>query len=121
MKNIQSFIANISAPKTVGQLQYHMKDYGGYVIERVLEDPDGPGSRTAPRWAKIGDIVFFMHAVSAGQYLKSIRRKIMLQKEAYSPEDFDEAMRFLQRGLSLHSRYGRNIHVTAGKFLRFRM
>lgn len=113
MKNIQSFIANISAPKTFEQLQYHMKDYGGYVIERVIEDPDGPGNWTAPRWAKIGDIVFFMHTVSAGQYLKSIRRKITLQKESYSKEDFDEAMKFLQRGLDLHSRYGGKIFAVS--------
>ncbi len=113
MKNIQSFIANISAPKTFEQLQYHMKDYGGYVVERVIEDPDGPGNWTAPRWAKIGDIVFFMHAVSAGQYLKSIRRRIMLLKKSFNPEDFGEYMRFLQRGLDLHSRYGGKIFAVS--------
>ena len=113
MENIQSFIANISAPKTPEQLMWHMRNYGGYVIERVLDDPDGPGDWTVPRWAKHGDIVFFMHAVSAVQYLKSIRRKICELRDSYRPQEFDEAMSFIQHGLVLHSLYGGKIFAVS--------
>ena len=64
MNNVQAFVTNMSVPKTLEDLFYHIYDYKGYVIDELLNDWNGAASWTAPRWAKVGDIVFFMHAKS---------------------------------------------------------
>ncbi|MBR0257958.1 MAG: hypothetical protein IJQ58_09500 [Synergistaceae bacterium] len=113
MRNVQSFIANISVPKTPEDLFWFMDEYGMYVLENFLDSWDEPGNWTVPRWAKIGDIVFFTHAVTAGQYLKAIRNRLKERKDSYTQEDFDRAMEFISDGLELHSEYGGKIFSVA--------
>ena len=113
MKNVRSFIVNVSAPQTLNDFLWLMTDYGDHVIERALEYPYETGEWTAPRWARPGDIVFFMHACSVKKYLMSIRKKLTEQKNSYNQEEFDEAMNFIQRGLDLYEEYGGKIFEIA--------
>lgn len=91
-----------------------MADYGGeYVLERVIYEQNEIDGWTVPRWAKHGDVVFFMHASSVKSYLRSIRKTLTEQKNSYSRKEFNKAMRFIQHGLDLYNKYGGKIFAIA--------
>ena len=97
-------------PKTLEHLFFHVYDYEGYVIDRLLEDDFT--SWTAPNLAKPDDVVF-IHVKTGGQQLKSLTKQLRDNKDSYSQEEYDDAMSFLQRGLDTHSRYGGKILAAA--------
>ena len=89
MNNVQAFVTNMSVPKTLEDLFYHVEEYGGYVLDRLLEEWGGTTSWTVPRWAKAGDIVFFMHAKSSAQYLRKLAKLLEANKDHYTQEQYD--------------------------------
>ena len=115
MKNIQAFITNVSVPKTPEQLLYQMYERETYTIEFLFEGGEDHefGNWTTPKWAKIGDIVFFMHAKTAGATLKSLRKQFIRDKDLYSPEEYDDALNFIEHGLELHKVYGGKVFAIA--------
>ena len=117
MKNIQAFINNISVPKTLKQLLSYLEESDAYVIEPLFNDGEyyesGWTSWTAPRWAKIGDIVFFMHAKTADYSLKCLRKQVINEKDSLTKEAYSNALNFIERGLEFHKTYGGKIFVVA--------
>lgn len=117
MKNVHAFIDNISVPKTTKQLLSYMQETEWYVIESLFEDSEdyesGWTSWTAPKWAKIGDIVFFMHAKTADYSLKCLRKQIINEKESLTQEAYTQALNFIEHGLELHKTYGGKIFAFA--------
>ena len=112
MQNIHSLIINVSVPKTPKQLLSYMRETECYVIESLFEDgkdyESGWTSWTAPKWAKIGDIVFFMHAKTADYSLKCLRKQIINDKASITQEEYNKALNFIEKGLEF----------TAEKFLQ---
>ena len=101
---IQSYIINISVPKTPEQLFNFMYTRGEYDLDAVFTQ--NYLEWTSPRWAKIDDVVFFMHAVCAHQHLRRVRKEIIAERDYYAKEEFNDAMSFLEHGLDLHKQYG---------------
>ena len=60
MKEVQSFITNISFPKTLDELLFFLEDNFHFNVDDILEEEYIEW--TAPRWCKLDDIVFFMHS-----------------------------------------------------------
>ena len=111
MKNVQSFINNISFPATLEELiDYH--DDGLYDVEKVLAGDET--SWTAPRWCKIGDIVFFMHTKqSALLRIRDLSKNLEAEQWKYSDEEYEKLQEWLEHGKEIHKKYGGKIFAIA--------
>ena len=106
---VQSYIANIAFPNPLDVLiDTWINERGIYDIEALL-DNNQPIAWTAPRWAKIGDIVFFMHAKSAKIRISAAKTELMRRKEWYTEEEYNEIKRWLDLGKDLYKKYGGKI------------
>ena len=102
---VQSFINNVSVPKTIDELLWYIREHGWYNIEDILYDDEERW--TVPRWCKRGDVVFFMHAKYADTHLRRLQREL---RTANLDEEDDYFCRFwLKKGLRLHHFYGGKI------------
>ena len=110
-KHVQSFINNISFPKTLGELEYFIDVHEQFNVEDILfHDYE---TWTAPPWTKIGDIVFFMHTKTARTHITRLRTELNNSKHLYSYERYSIIMAWLNRGLELHKLYGGKIFAIA--------
>lgn len=106
--NVQSFISNIAFPKSLEELkERYIDSMGQFDIESVLNDE--AGDWTVPSWAKIGDIVFFMHAKYAFSTISALNTELKKRKDIYDPDTFLEIRDWLDRGRKLHKSYGGKI------------
>lgn len=105
--HIQSFISNISFPKTLQELQWFATEQGCFNIEDILYDDIVEW--TVPTWAKIGDVVFFMHAKTAKTTITKLRTELKNSNSYYTKQTYNLLMSWLERGLALYSSYGGKI------------
>ncbi len=106
-KFVQAFINNFSFPTNLDELQYLIGQREGYSIEGLLEDEET--NWTVPRWAKPGDIVFFMHAKTAISKITALVTELNKQKDSYTLEDFNVISAWLKRARDLYNAYGGKI------------
>lgn len=109
--NIQSFVNNISVPKTLEELQYYIYEHGCFNVEDILNEKETVW--TAPSWAKIGDIVFFMHAKYVNSRLTALRTELISKQSQYTKSQFDDMMQWIKKGLLLHKQFGGKIFAVA--------
>ena len=102
--NIQAIINNISFPKTIEELEYFVKEVGRFNVDDVLlyETVEW----TVPKWALVGDIVFFFHAKTAIQTICKLERVLKKNKEIY---DFNVLMDGLKHAKELYDLFGGKI------------
>lgn len=102
--NIQAFITNISFPKTIEELEYFVMEVGRFNIDDVLlfETVEW----TVPKWALVGDIVFFFHAKTAIQTIGKLERELKKNKEI---SDYNELMDGLKHAKELYDFFGGKI------------
>ena len=76
--NIEAIISNISFPKTIEELEYFVKEVGQFNVDDVLlyETVEW----TVPKWALVGDIVFFFHAKTAIQTICKLEGELKKNK-----------------------------------------
>ena len=107
-KNIvQAFISNISFPKTLDELYFYATEHGSFNIEDVLCEKTVVW--TSPKWAKIGDTVFFMHSKTSKSIITSLRTQLYKEKNDLLQEEYHILMDWINRGLDLYGRYGGKI------------
>lgn len=111
---VQSFINNISFPKTLDELYFFATEHGSFNVEDVLRE--GEIVWTTPKWAKIGDIVFFMHSKTAKSTITRLRTQLYNQRDNYTEKKYNILTDWINRGLDLYSRYGGKIFAI-GKVL----
>ncbi|MDE5819288.1 MAG: hypothetical protein K2N41_03950 [Lachnospiraceae bacterium] len=104
---VQSFINNIAFPKSLEELRFFIEEHGCYNVEDILLN--GETNWTCPKWAKVGDIVFFMHSKTAKSTITKLRTCLNNSKSDYSDEEFAEMISWIDRGLELYRRYGGTI------------
>ena len=105
---VQSFINNISFPKTLDELYWFATEHNGmFNVENVLYDE--VTTWTSPKWAKIGDIVFFMHSKTAKSTITKLRTQLYSGKDSIPKKKFNLLMDWINRGLDLYSKYGGKI------------
>ena len=112
MNNVQAFVLNLTVPKSLEQFVYNVLERGEYVLDASLDDEE-LGEWTAPRWAKTGDIAFFMQAQSSARYLKDTARLLNAHKGDYTQEQYDDAVEFIRHGFDIHEQYGGKIFAVA--------
>lgn len=104
---IQSFISNISFPKNLDELEYFAMKYGQFNVEDIL--CENAVIWTAPRWAKINDIVFFMHAKTAVSTITRLRSELNQKRSCLSDVKYNMLMEWISKGLALYKEYGGKI------------
>ena len=113
--HIQAFVANMTAPTTLDEL-YDTTITNKYCLlpDVILYmSPDGV-EWTVPRWAKIGDVVFFMFAKSARTYLTKVRTEFNNRENDFDEYDCDWIRFWINHGLALHKFYGGKISLLVG-------
>ena len=106
---VQAFINNISFPTTINELEYFATQVGMFNVEDILNEDTVIW--TVPRWAKINDIVFFMHAKTANSIISKVRTELKKTRNCYSDEKYDLLIKWLDRGKALHNLYGGKIYA----------
>lgn len=104
---VQSFISNISFPKSLDELLWYATEHGCYNVENILNDVIT--TWTSPKWAKIGDIVFFMHAKTAKSTITKLRTQLLNKKDNISTDKFELLYDWINIGLDLYKQYGGKI------------
>ncbi|MDD6276753.1 MAG: hypothetical protein PUB20_08045 [Clostridia bacterium] len=104
---VQSFISNISFPKTLDELYFYATEHGSFNVEDVLCENETVW--TSPKWAKIGDIVFFMHSKTAKSTITRLRTQLNNQRDNISKKKYNVLMDWINRGLDLYKQYGGKI------------
>lgn len=107
-KSVQAFINNISFPTSLDELlNFYIYEHGTFNIEDILVEEETYW--TVPKWAKAGDIVFFMHSKTAISKITALKTKLMNSKGMYSENDFSEMLEWIERGRTLYRFYGGKI------------
>lgn len=95
--NVQAFVTNISFPKTIEQLDVYINK-GWFDVEDVTKSDSNYW--TVPKWACIGDIVFFFHAKTAITWIRHLMT--LVDKSSIH-------MNYLTRAEELYKQFGGKI------------
>ncbi len=101
---VQSYVSNMSTVDSLEELEY----YEGITLPENLMG-SSENEWTAPKWAKAGDVVFFMHTKTARSRLTALRSELNLKKNTMSQADYNSLMAYIDHALDIHSRYGGKI------------
>ncbi len=104
---VQAFINNISFLKSLDELEFFIDEHGRYNVEEILGE--ATTEWTTPRWAKIGDIVFFMHAKGVGASISRLNAELKRNENRYSPRRLKKLYAWLDRARVLYKQYGGKI------------
>ncbi len=108
---VQAFINNIVFPKTMPEVLLYCRERGGFDVEGLIEDADSTGYTewSVPRWAKIGDVVFFMHSKTSIQTIRRLNTEF--EREYFLYSDLTERIIAdgLEKGRELYRLYGGKI------------
>ena len=100
----QSFVSNMSAPTSLEELAY---TDGLTLPENLMSEPTNEW--TAPKWAKAGDVVFFMHSKTARSSLTALRTELTSRKADFTALDYNRLLGWLDHALDIHAQYGGKI------------
>lgn len=109
--HVQAYVNNIAFPSSLEELEFFIYEHGCFNVEDILYESETEW--TAPKWTKIGDIVFFMHAKYAISTITKLRTQLNQKKDEYSESDYNVLMEWINRGIELHKKYGGKIFAIA--------
>ena len=101
---VQAYVCNMSAATTVEE----MDSWAGITLPESLLESDET-EWTSPKWAKAGDIVFFMHSKTARSSITSLRTQIIRNKAVYTQSEYDRYLKYITHALEIHDKYGGKI------------
>ena len=101
---VQSFVSNMSTATSLEELRLTR---GFTLPEDIMSGSDNEW--TTPKWAKAGDVVFFMHSKTARTTLTRLRSELFQKRDAISPSEYNCLMDYLGHALDIHSQYGGKI------------
>ncbi len=122
MEGVQSFISNISFPKSLEEVLYFQKERGLFDVEFLKECSKNNimVEWTAPKWTKAGDIAFFMHSKTSNSIISRLTTTLNNNKKMYDFYTFQLLKKSLDTGKELYNKYGGKIFalgkVTGGSF-----
>ena len=101
---VQSFVSNMSAATTLEEVGYME---GITLPENIMNSTTVEW--TSPKWAKAGDVVFFMHSKTARTTITRLRSELRQKEDLISKAEYDLLMSYLEHALEVHSKYGGKI------------
>ena len=106
MKKVQSYIANVSFPTSLEEMEELVNGEYYMDMEALLLFNDA--KFTAPKWAAKGDIVFFYHAKSAITKIRHLKSLLKNESDKYK-QVYDEIVEYLETAEKIYKRYGGTI------------
>lgn len=106
-KHVQAFINNIVFPKTLDEVMFYAAEHGCFNVEDILEEDTTVW--TVPKWAKIGDIVFFMHSKTSISTITRLKSELIDCDILYDEDDYKLLDEWLEKGRQLYKQYGGKI------------
>ena len=107
MEEVQSYISNISFPKTLEEFIYFLEDDFHFNVDDILTESSVEWN--APRWCKIGDIVFFMHAKTAISIITKLRSEYIKNKALYTKSKQVLIEKGIEHAIDDYKKYGGKI------------
>lgn len=101
---VQSFISNMSTATSIEELLY-FEDFS--LPENILSGTENEW--TSPKWAKAGDIVFFMHSKTARSTITRLRTEIVNNRNEFESSEYDRLLKYIEHALEVHDKYGGKI------------
>lgn len=106
MRKVQSYIANVSFPTSLEEMEELVNGEYYMDMEALLLFNDA--KFTAPKWAAKGDIVFLYHAKSAITKIRHLKSLLENEKEKYK-QTYDEIEKYLETAEAIYKKYGGTI------------
>ena len=106
MRKVQSYIANVSFPTSLEEMEELVNGEYYMDMEALLLFNDA--KFTAPKWAAKGDIVFFYHAKSAITKIRHLKSLLKNESDKYK-QVYDEIVEYLETAEKIYKRYGGTI------------
>ena len=105
---VQSFITNTTAPKSLDELFEIVKTNEDCPsMDHILYMDRGERTGwTVPRWAKKGDVVFFMHSKTSNSHLTAIRTELERRADEFEWDDWCWLRFWINHELDVHKLYG---------------
>lgn len=107
-KNVQAYILNLAAPSDLFTLEEIAFVEDCQLDMESAIDCSG-GSWTAPRWAKPGDIIFYMHGKSANAKIARTKSELKRDREHYTEEEYRVLSALIEKETRIHKQYGGKI------------
>lgn len=104
LEPVHAFVTNMTFPKTLDEVMSCARRKS-FDIELLQDDEVW---WTLPKYARVNDVVFFMHAVSAYQTIKDLEKQLKGFKDI-SEKKLRLLQESLDRGKELYKRYGGKI------------
>lgn len=101
---VQSYVSNMTTATTLLELS----ETDGVTLPEILIH-DSCVDWTAPKWAKAGDVVFFMHSKTARSTITRLRTELNKSKAELDPSYYYRLMDYIEHALEIHSQYGGKI------------
>ena len=106
MKKVQSYIANVSFPTSLEEMEELVN--GEYYMDMEALLLFDNAKFTAPKWAAKGDIVFFYHAKSAITKIRHLKTLLKNERDKYK-QVYDEITEYLETAEMIYKKYGGTI------------
>lgn len=106
MRKVQSYIANVSFPTSLEEMEELVNGEYYMDMEALLLFNDA--KFTAPKWASKGDIVFFYHAKSAITKIRHLKSLLKNESDKYK-QVYDEIVEYLETAEEIYKKYGGKI------------
>lgn len=103
----ESFITNISFPKSLDEILYYMDKRGKFDVEEVLEADYVEW--TAPKDAFVGETVYFMHSKTSIDTIRHLKRELVLAQSEMDQETFETLDAALCKGEGLYAEFGGSV------------
>ena len=104
---VQSFIANCSFANTLEEFEQDIGYWGYFNYECVFHEEEFMW--TSPRWAKLGDVVFFYHTKKAINNIARLQKNLKALQGKISEEKYNYLDKELNRARENYGKYGGKI------------
>ena len=102
MRKVQSYIANVSFPTSLDEMEELVNGEYYMDMEALLLFNDA--KFTAPKWAAKGDIVFFYHAKSAITKIRHLKSLLKNESDKYK-QVYDEIVEYLETAEEIYKKF----------------
>lgn len=104
---VQSYISNCSFDNSLDELWFDIQHSGYFNYEALYHEEEVQW--TAPKWAKPGDIAFFIHTRTAKSIITRLRTELKAQKDTMPTEKYTILDREINRALQNYEKIGGKI------------
>lgn len=103
----ESFITNISFPKTLDEVLYFMTERGQFDVQDVMTADYVEW--TAPKDAHVGETAYFMHSKTSIDTIRHLKRELASLQDEMTPHERETLSHALEVGEELYRKVGGSV------------